>query len=55
MLHRHSEIAYRLIHSLEIAFERQHLRGRNVYLQARFDSPQPTVNGAKAVFNEPAV
>jgi hypothetical protein len=53
MLHWNSEIADLPIHALKIGFERQHLGGRDVFLQARFDSPQPAIHGAKAVFNEP--
>jgi hypothetical protein len=55
MLHRNAEIVDLLIYALKIGFERQNLRGRNVLLQARFDSPQPAVDGAKAIFDEPPV
>jgi hypothetical protein len=52
MLHWNAEIADLLIHALKVGFERQNLRGRNVFLQTRFDGAQPAVYGAKTIFNE---
>src|ERR1700734_278376 len=52
--YRHAQIAGRLIDALQLRLKRIELRCGKVRLHARLDNPEPLVQSAHAVANDPA-